>query len=158
MWRKPKVALEIGVEGGLCSLYMTMAAKEYDGMVIGIDINDFARKPHDNYYFIKGDSTNQTTFNKVLHITQELGPIGVVFQDSSHHYEASKQEWALYSQLLDKNSIWVCDDISPSFHDPLIDPPGMGMVQYFEGLPGSKRLYPYAGSNSQGIVLYNNGK
>lgn len=134
---------------------MAMAAQQYDGMVIGIDINGFTRKPSENYYFIQGDSTNITTFNKVLKMTQELGPIGIVFQDSSHHYEASKQEWALYSRLLDNNSIWICDDIHPAFHDPLVDPPGKGMVQYFDELPGPKRLYPYAGNNCQGIVIYN---
>lgn len=134
---------------------MTMAAEQHDGFVIGIDINKVIRKPSSNYYFIEGDSTNISTWNKVLSFCEENGKIGVVFQDSSHHYNASRKEWEMYSQLLDKNAIWVADDISPSFHDPLVDPPGKSMVQYFEELPGEKRLYPYAGSNCQGVVLYN---
>lgn len=84
---------------------------------------------------------------------EEHGKLGVVFQDSSHHYEASRKEWNLYSQLLDENAIWIADDITKDFWDKNIDPPGKGMVQYFEELPGEKRLYPYAGSNCQGIIL-----
>lgn len=156
MWHQPRVALEIGVEAGLASAYMAMAAQQYNGMVIGIDLHNFTNKPREHYYFIEGDSTTMTVFNKVLHITQELGPIGVVYQDSSHHYLESIKEWELYSQLLSKDAIWICDDITPAFHDPLIDPPGKGMVQYFEQLPGDKRLYPYANKgNCQGIVLTN---
>lgn len=154
-WRKPKVALEIGVETGLCSIHMAKAAEHYDGMVVGLDLNDFLHRPSSNYYFIQGDSTTQTVFNKVLKLTQSLGPIGVVFQDSSHHYQASKEEWRLYSQLLDKDAIWICDDITPAFHDPKIDPPGKGMVQYFEELPGDKKCFPNVlhFGNTQGIIL-----
>lgn len=134
---------------------MAMAAQEYDGMVIGIDINKPHYLPTSHYYFIEGNSTITTSFNKVLGMVQELGPIGVVYQDSSHHYEASKKEWGLYSQLLDNNAIWVCDDITPSFHDPSIDPPGKGMVQYFGELSGNKRLFPDVlhWGNTQGIIL-----
>ncbi len=151
---KPKVAIEIGVESGLGSRYMTMAAEQYGGWVIGIDINLLRNKPLNNYYFIHDDSTLVSTWNKVYSFCEDKGKVGLVFQDSSHHYNASKEEWKLYSQLLDKKSIWVCDDISPPFHDPKIDPPGKGMVQYFNELPGEKRLYPYAaGGNYQGIVI-----
>lgn len=154
-WRKPKVALEIGVESGLASVYMTIGAKEHDGLVIGIDLNDFNRKPRENYYFIQGDSTRITTWNKVLKITQEVGPIGVVYQDSSHHFLSSKEEFRLYSQLLDSNSFWICDDITPSFHDWKVDPPGKGMVQYFDEISiGEKRLYKdiLHWGNTQGVI------
>ena len=150
---KPKVAIEIGVESGLGSRYMAMAAEQYGGWVIGIDINQLRNKPPKNYYFILGDSTLIETWNKVHRFCEDKGKVGLVFQDSSHHYNASKREWELYSQMLSKNAIWICDDISPAFHDPKVDPPGMGMVQYFDQLPGEKRLYPYAGSNCQGVVI-----
>lgn len=157
LWHQPRIALEIGVEAGTASAYMAMAAQTYDGMVIGIDLNDFSHKPGNNYYFIKGDSTTITVFNKVFHFVQEIGPVGVVYQDSSHHYLESIKEWELYSQLLGKDAIWICDDITPAFHDPKIDPPGKGMVQYFEQLPGDKRLFPMVlhRGNTQGIILTN---
>ena len=155
-WRKPQVALEIGVEFGLASIYMAMAAEQYDGWVIGLDINKVSRK-HSNYYFIQGDSTNITTWNKVFSFCEEYGKIGVVYQDSSHHYKASQMEWNLYSKLLDKNTIWICDDITKDFWDKNVDPPGCGMIKYFDERPGDKRLYPeilHHGS-TQGIILLN---
>lgn len=59
--------------------------------------------------------------------------------------------------MLGSPAIWICDDITPAFHDPLIDPPGKGMVQYFEALPGDKRLYENVlhFGNTQGIILLN---
>lgn len=155
-WRKPYVALEIGVESGLASAYMTMGIG--DGFVVGIDLHKPGLLPKDNYYFVEGDSTSISTWTKVVNFVHDHGLIGIVYQDSSHHYEASKQEWKLYSQLLDHNAIWICDDILPCFHDPLIDPPGKSMVEYFQGLPGDKRLYQDVlhYGNRQGIVL--NGK
>lgn len=154
-WRQPKVALEIGVETGLASAYMVKGVKDYDGFVIGIDLTRPRRKPSKNYYFVQGDSTDKSVWSDVYTFCNQVGKIGVVFQDSSHHYQASKEEWRLYSQLLDTNAIWICDDITPSFWDWRVDPPGKGMVQYFEELPGDKRLYPDVlhYGNTFGIVL-----
>jgi len=155
-WRHPYVALEIGVEGGFASRYMVEAAKSYGGQVIGIDLNLVSPWGQDsNYHFIEGDSTAMRTWGKVVAMVHDYGKIGLVYQDSSHHYEASRREWDLYSGFLDNDAIWICDDITPDFHDPLVDPPGLGMVQYFEGLPGDKRLYKDVlhRGNTWGIVL-----
>lgn len=153
-WRQPYVALEIGVEGGFASRYMAEAARSYGGHVIGIDLH-LASLDNGNYHFIEGDSTAMRTWARVGAMVQDYGRIGVVYQDSSHHYEASRKEWDLYSNYLDNNAIWICDDITPAFHDPLIDPPGLGMVQYWEGLKGDKRLYENVlhYGNCQGIIL-----
>lgn len=140
------------MESGLASVYMGRAAAEYGGHVIGVDLN----RPgyYGNYEIILGDSTGIKTWGKVFDLVDRFGRIGVVYQDSSHHYEASRKEFELYRQLLDQNALWICDDITPAFHDPLIDPPGKGMVQYFGELPGDKRLYPDVlhFGNTQGIV------
>lgn len=159
--RKPKVALEIGTYFGIGSAYLAAAASTYGGQVIGLDINNHEMmsviipERYGNYHFIQGDSTRAETYGQVYELVEEFGRIGVVYQDSSHHYEASCQEWAMYTRLLDSSAIWVCDDITPAFHDPNIDPPGKGMVQYFEGLPGQKRLYKDVlnWGNTQGVIL-----
>lgn len=156
---QPRLGLEIGVERGYGSAFMCEAAAGYGGYVIGVDVNDcplpdlFER--FDNYIFVRGDSTKPEVVETVGGYAQRHGMIGLVFQDSSHHYEASRQEWNLYTQLMGPGGVWLCDDISPAFHDPLIDPPGLGMVQYFEALPGRKKLYPNVlhRGNTQGVVL-----
>ena len=142
---QPKVALEIGVHWGIGSAYMCAAGKTYGGQVIGIDIvkhNEYiiARLTNEyDYHFLHMDSTAAGDTVKAL--TSQYGPLGLVYQDSSHHYEASKREWELYQPLTGPSAIWLCDDITPDFHDPAVDPPGKGMVQYFEELPGEKKLF-----------------
>ena len=155
-WRRPFVALEIGVEAGFGSCYMARAAVEYGGYVVGIDHDAKISVPiADNFEFIQKSSLSIAAWHRVEVMVETYGKIGVVYQDSSHHYEASKIEWDLYSQFLDERAIWICDDITPAFHDPLIDPPGKGMIQYFEKLPGDKRLYPDVlhQGNTWGIIL-----
>lgn len=159
MLRKPLVTLELGVEFGIASAYMVEAAKTYGGVVVGIDINwnnipgEYVATRCGNYEYITGDTL--TSFPLVQMNYAEK--IGVVFQDSSHHYNASIAEWESYSTILDTNAVWVCDDIAASFHDPLVDPPGKSMLEYFHSRPGEKELYRNlygkGVDNAIGIVL-----
>ena len=140
---KPAVALEIGTWYGIGSAYMCAAAKKYDGQVIGIDLNynivaaTTLSERFDNYCFLQMNSKAAKTMVEAL----AKGDIGLVFQDSSHHYLESKREWKLYSSLCKSGALWLCDDITPAFHDPKVDPPGKGMVEYFNELPGEKMLF-----------------
>lgn len=160
--RKPKVILEIGTYQGVGTAHLCAAASTYGGQVIGLDINIHETTKSDiparynNLHFIQGDSTKAETYGKVYELVEEYGRIGVVYQDSSHHYEASLKEWFMYTRLLDSEAVWVCDDITPAFHDPNIDPSGLGMVQYFNSLPGNKRLYRDVlhYGNIQGVILW----
>lgn len=159
--RRPQLTLEIGTYHGVGTAHLTAAAATYGGHVIGLDLNthgttrDDIPERHDNFHFIQGDSTRAETYGAVWDLVCEFGPIGVVYQDSSHHYRASCQEWEMYTRLLDQGAVWVCDDITPAFHDPLRDPPGKGMVQYFNERPGQKRLYQDVlhYGNAQGVIL-----
>lgn len=158
---KPQVSIEIGVENGIASAYMCKAADEYGGLVIGIDFNALGRLVNETlpsgFSYVLINEYSQRALSRVDSILSRYGdkPVGLVYQDSSHHYQDSKDEWRLYSQFV--RGLWICDDISPAFHDPAIDPPGKGMVQYFEELPGDKRLYPQlypnGVNNVQGVVI-----
>ena len=147
---QPEAALELGVDGGQTSALM--AAGNKGTLVIGVDhrgLKDTAapcRFP--NYRFLHCD-----TLGAVDGVKQILGQrkLGVVFQDSSHHAEPSRLEWQYYQPLLAKDFIWVCDDITPAFR--MLDEP-KGMVDYFENLPGRKRLFPdLHRGNVIGVVL-----
>jgi len=160
--RQPKIVLEIGTFQGVATAHLCAATSTYGGQVIGLDLNqhhttkELIPQYYDNLHFIEGDSTKAEVYGKVYELVEEYGRIGLVYQDSSHHYEASCQEWAMYTRLLDNEAIWVCDDITPAFWDPLIDPPGKGMVQYFDTLSGNKRLYKDVlhYGNVMGILLW----
>ncbi len=145
----PDVSLEIGVEWGLGSIHMCEASST-DGFshVIGIDINasvlaNGLRAFYGNYHFAQMDSTSERAKKYVSLLVRRCGALGVVFQDSSHHYRASCQEWDIYNHFLDRNAIWICDDVTPDFYDPDIGPWPLskGMVQYFDERPGEKKLY-----------------
>lgn len=147
---KPTFSLEIGVFRGVASAHMYYGGTN----VVGIDIKplfiDFPRNDTFTYQFINRDATvTDPVLYSALH-----GSVGIVFQDSSHHYEASEKEWQSYFPLLAKGAVWICDDVTEAFHDPKIDPPGKGMVQYFEDLPGDKRAYDNLHiGNKIGIIL-----
>lgn len=154
---EPEYCIEIGVQDGLASISMAMASK---GWVLGVEQNGInlrtPKKEPQNYIFLNAFSDVEKTFEMVKKITGSR--IGIVYQDSSHHYLASKKEWELYSQLLAPGAVWICDDITPAFHDPNVDPMGKGMVQYFEEIPvpeEQKKLYPLSlhFGNTQGIIL-----
>ena len=139
---KPKMALEIGIDHGHTIVHMAAANRET--RVVGIDklmhcADGDIHRQYANCEVYYLNSLNAEDL--IQHLVKAHGKIGVVFQDSSHHYEESLKEWELYSQYLDKNAIWVVDDVTPDFHDPNIDPPGKGMVEYFDLLPGRKKVY-----------------
>jgi hypothetical protein len=157
--RKPKVALEIGVEYGAGSAHMCSAAKSYGGQVIGIDLHwhnipgELVVKHYGNYHYIVGDSTSPMVEQSVKDIVGQYGKMGVVFQDSSHHYAPSEIEWAVYSRMLDVDPIWICDDITPSFFEVGVDE--KSMVAYFNERPGKHLLFPDVlhYGNTIGVIL-----
>jgi len=141
--RQPIVVLELGVEYGIASACMCMAASTYGGRVIGIDLNwhhipgSIIPELCHNYTFIHGNSVESVDL--VRKIATTYGPIGLVFQDSSHHYDASVAEWNAYAPMLDKRAIWVCDDILEAFIEPGVD--RCSMVDYWRELPHERKLY-----------------
>lgn len=137
---KPKVAIEIGIQHGHGCVHM--AAGNLSTLVVGIDKQiDCARKAPKlpNLRFIYENSLSLGS--NIESIVKQYGDIGLVFQDSSHYYNLSQQEFKIYSKYLDKNAIWACDDITPDFYDPLAEPPSKSMVEYFDELPGEKKKY-----------------
>lgn len=145
--------MEIGVESGMASRYMCEAAKEYGGRVIGVDVRRIENMDIPNFTFLLSDSTRMQ--QPLTNLVQAYGRIGLVFQDSSHHYTESHKEWQIVRPLMTNDGIWICDDITPAFYDPIRDPLNKGMVEYFNELPGDKRLYENVlhFGNCQGIII-----
>lgn len=105
LFRKPKLALEIGIDQGIASMHMCAAAKSYGGQVVGIDINKPLEPiPYDNFIFLNMDSTRVNCLD-----IAKPNELGVVFQDSSHHYDQSVKEWNIFTDpnILDKNCCFI---------------------------------------------------
>jgi len=156
---KPSIAVELGVEFGVASAYMAAAASFYGGQVIGIDCNWHGGPGEDvpakypNYDYWVGKSTDPVILERLYTMCDDDYRIGLVFQDSSHHYAESVQEWRLYRQLLAEHAVWVCDDITEAFYEEGIDE--KSMVGYWDELPGLKSLYPDVlhKGNTIGVLL-----
>ena len=152
-----KVCLGIGVETGITSAHMVAATEQNGGVAVGIDRNFYVflwrmAERYPRYRFVSGDSVRMA--HMVESYIRGVGLIDLVFQDSSHHFQKSCDEWDTYRPMMSDNGVWVCDDITPAFHDPKIDPPGMGMVQYFESRPGEKyRLDDLNIGNTIGVIV-----
>ena len=135
---RPKgVFLEIGCYYGVAAAYMADAKGYTENLYLGVDINPIPFSDP-GVIFIQGDSTSMDVYARVKAVAEAHGGIFAVFQDSSHHFKASVKEWVHYSPLVRPGGIWMCDDITPAFKRP--DEP-KGMVEYFDDLPGEKRLY-----------------
>lgn len=156
----PDMAVEIGVEFGCASAHMAAAAYQYRGHVVGIDPNhhhgpaiQITSHVGDVYHFIQGRSVDEPVLERMADEVQRYGRIGVLFQDSSHHYAESVQEWTAYKDLLAPGAIWVCDDITPAFFEPGVDE--KSMEEYWWELPGQKRQYPDAlhKGNTIGVMI-----
>ena len=156
---KPAVAVEIGVEFGVASAHMCAAAHAYGGKVIGIDKNSLKvceKEIHQAwpgiYTFIHGDSTQVSDLVEAM--VDKHGKIGVLFQDSSHHYAPSCLEWDLYSPLMAEGGVWVCDDVTPAFFEYGVDE--KSMVEYFDERPARHKMkYPNVlhYGNTVGVIL-----
>lgn len=143
---QPRLAVELGVEFGCASAHMTRAAQWYGGYVVGVDLNWHNGPGVDiptycRYYkFLHTGSLAVQTFAEMTAVIERRGKIGVLFQDSSHHYADSVLEWQLWSLWLDEGAVWICDDITESFFEAGVDE--KSMVGYWDELPGRKKLYP----------------
>lgn len=145
------VFLEIGCYQGVVAAYIADAKGYHENIYLGVDINPipFSDK---GIVCIQGDSTDPEVRRQIADVAEAFGGIFAVFQDSSHHYDASVKEWEMYSPLVRPGGIWLSDDVTESFYRPGLD--AKSMAGYFSDLPGDKRVYDdlHVGSKI-GIVL-----
>lgn len=151
---QPQACLELGVDGGIGSAHMAAAAHQYGGLVVGVDKRDcrsdteFVAAKFHNYRCLWAESL--TAIPVAIDV---LGgrDIGLVFQDSGHHYVPSRLEWEYYQPLLGASFIWICDDVTEAFRT---EDEMKSMADYFEGLPGRKWTFDFLHPGSViGVVL-----
>jgi hypothetical protein len=147
--RKPEVALELGCLSGYVSAYMaaagnqpTVAIDKGAGQSVLYDIPAL----FDNFHFIQGDTRD------VAEQVAEYGKVGVVWHDSSHLYGETCEEWEAYRPFLDRDAVWVCDDVRIAMgNDP-------GVWRFWNEAPGrEKKLYwensPFRRGATIGVIL-----
>ncbi len=150
--KEPGVFLEIGCYHGTVAAHVADAFGYHNHEYLGVDVNEVPFIPHPACRFIQGDSTDAQVCSQVKAFAETHGGIFCVFQDSSHHYEASVAEWALYSPLVRPGGLWLADDITPAFQRPGLD--AKSMVGYWDDLPADKKTYDHLHIGSRiGVAL-----
>ena len=133
----------------------------YGGHVIGIALIHQNNTAHQmpnlfrNWHFLHMDT--RAARPQVEALVEEYGPIGVVWQDSSHEYAQSNAEWDTYFPMLDQNALWLCDDITLVAN---ADIGGPNIFDYWNERVGvEKKEYrhfaPFRLGANMGIVIVN---
>lgn len=150
--REPEVAVELGVGDGLTTAHLVAAAAKFGGLVFGVDDRNldlgWLNKRHPGIFKL----LQCDTLGAAEALREHAGRVGLVFQDSSHHGEHSRQEWLYWRPLLAPGAAWVADDISPAFR--MRDEP-FGMMEYWQWIPeGEKRVLQLGRpGNGLGVVV-----
>jgi predicted O-methyltransferase YrrM len=123
--KSPKVILEIGTaSGGTLFLFTRVASS--DATIISIDLPEGSygggyskkkeylyksfRLPNQRLYLLRCDSHEDGTFLKVKGILNKQ-PIDFLFIDGDHSYEGVKQDFEMYSPLVNKDGLIAFHDI-----------------------------------------------
>jgi len=94
---KPYIAVEIGVNHGHGLVHM--AAGNSETVAVGIDHRDCIDSCYKQFTNCQVYCVDSLESEEIIkNITNKYGRIGVVFQDSSHHYNASHKEFKIYSK------------------------------------------------------------
>ena len=113
MGRQFSTFLEVGFSAGINNTVLHKFFK-FDEIVgidyMGAQINGNTFKGnlmHKNVTLICGDSTSQ----RVLNITQKLGPFDLIFIDANHTYEFVKKDFNNYKNFLAKGGVMGFHDV-----------------------------------------------
>lgn len=103
---KPKVVVEIGVDGG--GSMATWHDAFHPELLIGIELKPRAEIA--GYRIIKGNSQDERTSTELVRLLGER-KIDFLFIDGDHHYEAVRADFQLYAPLVRKGGIIAFHDI-----------------------------------------------
>lgn len=103
---KPVNILEIGVRG----VSFNILAKFATGIKIALDVWDYSSNVEEGI-FIKGNSHDEETFNKVKSICEKFD---FIFIDGDHSIEGVKLDFEMYKSLLSERGYIGFHDIDPN--------------------------------------------
>jgi predicted O-methyltransferase YrrM len=102
--RNARHVIELGTRTGNSTIAWLYALERTDGRLTSVDLDE--RPPigrHDRWTYIQGDDTDP----KVI---EQLSPADIVFIDTSHHYDHTCRELAIYRHLVKPGGLMVLHD------------------------------------------------
>jgi predicted O-methyltransferase YrrM len=120
--KRPKFILEIGTAGGGTLFLFTRVAAS-DATLVSVDLPmgyselripyyESFSLPDQRIHLIRMDSHKKTTFNAINRILREH-KLDFLFIDGDHTYEGVKNDFKMYSKLLNPSGIIAFHDIVP---------------------------------------------
>lgn len=125
---KPKLIVELGTRGGESTRALLSAASLTNATMLSVDIDDCANPTfpyRDRWHFVKADDVafGKNDFSKWCS-SRGLEPrIDLLFIDTSHLYEHTKQEIEVWSRFLSDEGMMI-------FHDSNM---GRGIFSHLDG-------------------------
>jgi len=112
---KPRLIVELGTRGGESTRALLSAAVVSNATVLSLDIEDCSGLDlahRQRWHFVKADDIEfgKTGFAKWCSAADLKPEIDVLFVDTSHLYEHTKQEIAVWSQLLSERGVMIFHD------------------------------------------------
>jgi cephalosporin hydroxylase len=112
---KPRLIVELGTRGGESTRVLLSAAAVAGATMLSVDIDDCAGLdlPHrERWHFVKGDDVafGRDGFAKWCAGMTIEPRVDVLFIDTSHLYEHTKQEIAVWAPLLSANGVMIFHD------------------------------------------------
>lgn len=132
---KPSFSVELGSWQATSAAHFALGNPA--GKVVTVDIHREDKLAQQRCYEAERAIPNLTYINKwtwdaLADIKAFNLTIDILFIDAWHDYEYAMKEWELYSQLLSKNALVICDDITTAHNFE-------GMIRFWDELPGTSR-------------------
>lgn len=111
MRNKPGLLVEIGVRGGQSTAVFCNAAQNYDGAVISVDIEDTDfYTDYPRWSFFKERSQDLAGRFQDVKSNLALSDIDVLFLDSSHLYDETREELTAWLPHVAPGGLIICHD------------------------------------------------
>lgn len=109
---RPNLIVELGVKKGFSTFALSRAAIVTGAVLVSVDIRDFSRSSHwDAWIFVQMDDLEFAMQFPDWCRERDIEPsIDVLFIDTSHEYEHTKQEIAAFFPLLSINATVIFHD------------------------------------------------
>jgi len=112
---KPKLIVELGIKRGISTIAFSKVAKIFDSVLIGVDKNDCRKScSYEKWKFIQSKSMDfGRVFKRWCRIHKINPEIDILFIDTSHIYDHTKEELNIWIPFMNKSCKVFIHDTNP---------------------------------------------
>lgn len=113
---EPQIIVELGIKRGISTLAFSKVAEIFNSLLIGVDKNDCRKSCNlDGWQFIQSKSIDfGKVFNRWCRVHGIQPKIDILFIDTSHLYENTKEELSIWIPLMNNSCKIFLHDTNPT--------------------------------------------